>query len=110
MKVRNYLDVKADAVAPGVLRRVAVGAKDGAPTFAIRVFEISPGSATPYHSHPWEHGVFGLSGKGVVRSKDGDKAIGEGSVVFVEPDEEHCFANTGNKLLRLICVVPVENN
>ena len=29
------------------------------------------------------------------------------TAVFVPPDEKHCFMNTGNDLLRLICVVPL---
>jgi len=110
MKVCVYSDIESEEAAPGVSRRVVVGAQDGAPTFAMRVFEINPGSSTPYHQHPWEHGVYALSGEGVVRSKNGEKAITGGSVVYVAPDEEHCFANTGNSLLRMICVVPVENN
>ena len=108
MKVQHYLDVKPIEDAPGVLRRVVVGAEDGAPTFAMRVFEVSPGSSTPFHTHAWEHEVFVLSGNGVVKSEHGEKPIAEGTVVFVAPEEKHCFTNTGSDLFRLICVVPLE--
>jgi len=107
MKVHNYLETEAIEDAPGVLRRVVVGADDGAPRFAMRVFEIGSGSSTPFHSHWWEHEVFVLSGRGMVKGEGGEKTIAEGTVVFVEPDEEHCFTNTGSDLLRLICVIPL---
>lgn len=110
MKVRNYLDVEPIEDAPGVLRRVAIGAEDGAPRFAMRVIEISTASSTPFHSHWWEHEVFVLTGKGVVKSQEGEKPIAEGTVVYVAPGEEHCFTNTGGDVLRVICVIPLENS
>lgn len=108
MKVRSYIEVEPVEDMPGVLRRVVVGADDGAPRFAMRVFDVSPGSSTPLHSHWWEHEVFVLSGEGVVNSKEGAQPIGEGTVVYVEPEEEHCFTNIGGDALRFICVVPLE--
>jgi quercetin dioxygenase-like cupin family protein len=108
MKVRNYLEIEPAEDMPGVLRRVAIGAEDGAPRFVMRVFDVSPGSSTPFHSHRWEHEVFVLSGKGRVKSEEGEKSITEGTVVYVAPDEEHCFTNSGNDILRFICVIPIE--
>ena len=107
MKVRNYLDTQAIEDAPGVLRRVVIGAEDNAPTFVMRVFELKPGSSTPFHSHSWEHEVFVLSGKGIVKGRGKENSVGEGTVVFIAPDEEHCFTNTGSDLLRFICVIPL---
>ncbi len=48
MKVHNYLETEAIEDAPGVLRRVVVGADDGAPRFTMRVFEVRSGCATPF--------------------------------------------------------------
>jgi len=107
MKVHNYLETEAIEDAPGVLHRVVIDADDGAPRFAMRVFEVRSGSSTPFHSHWWEHEVFVLSGNGIVKSEGNEKSIGEGTVVFVAPNEEHCFANTGNDILRFICVIPL---
>ena len=109
MKVRNYIEVEPIEDVPGVLRRVAIGPEDGAPRFIMRVFDVRPGSSTPFHSHWWEHEAFVLSGEGTVKSQEGEKPIGEGTVVYVAPDEEHCFANTGSDVLRFICVIPLEN-
>jgi mannose-6-phosphate isomerase-like protein (cupin superfamily) len=45
----------------------------------------------------------------MVKSQEGEKSIAEGTVVYVAPDEEHCFTNSGNGVLRFICVIPLEN-
>jgi len=107
MKVANYLEARPVQELPGVVKREVVNADDGAPNFCMRVFEVEPGSATPSHSHPWEHEVFILSGWGVVVGEPGEAPIASGSVVFVAPDEKHCFVNRGDDTLRFICVIPL---
>jgi len=108
MKIANYTDTKPTKELPGVLKREVITARDGAPNFCMRVFEVEPGSSTPDHSHPWEHEVFVLSGSGVVRGKEDETEISPGSIVFIAPDEQHCFINTGNKVLRFICLIPIQ--
>ncbi len=109
MQVRHYTDIQAERVedVPGVTIRWVVGKDDGAPNFAMRVFEVEPGCSSPYHSHKWEHEVFVLAGEGAVVRADGESPISHGSVVFVPPVEMHQFVNRGTSLLRFICVVPV---
>ncbi len=92
--------------ARGCTIRVLMGDNVGAPTFTMRHFEITPGGATPYHTHPWEHEVFVLGGRGVVREKGGESALEAGSFVYVAPDEEHAFVCTGGDPLTFLCVVP----
>ena len=108
MKVSKYLDTKPVPELPGVVKRVVISAIDGAPNFCMRVFDVEPGSATPAHSHPWEHEVFVLSGWGIVATELGERRIEKDSVVFVTPDEPHCFVNTGSETLRFICVIPLQ--
>ena len=109
MKVEHYSETVAELVenVPGVTVRWVIGEKDGAPNFAMRVFEVEPGHATPYHQHEWEHEVFVLAGEGIARRQDGESPISNGSVVFVPGMEMHQFANRGDSVLRFICVVPV---
>ncbi len=104
---KNYLDVEPIEEVPGIVKRVVIGADDGAPNFCMRVFEVEPGSSTPSHSHSWEHEVFVLSGRGVVVSEKGKTEIAKDSVVFVAPDEHHCFVNNSDDILRFICVIPL---
>jgi len=109
MKVSKYLDAKPTQEAPGVVKREVINADDGAPNFCMRVIEVEPGSSTPFHSHGWEHEVLILSGQGVVVSEGKETQIAKDSVVFVPPDERHCFVNNDNEPLRFICVIPLLN-
>ncbi len=109
MIVSSYLDTKPVQELPGVVKREVINVDDGAPNFCMRVFELEPGASTPSHSHGWEHEVFVLSGRGVAVGEQGETQIAKGSVVFVPPNEHHCFINSSNEILRFICVIPLVN-
>ena len=102
MKVSNYLETEPTEEVPGALKREVITEKDGAPNFAMRVIEVKPGGSSPSHSHPWEHEVFILSGQGVVKGEQGESQIEKESVVYIAPDEKHCFVNNGNEPLRFV--------
>ncbi len=109
MLVRHYRDVPAATVeqgAEGVTIRWLLAEADGAPSFAMRHFEIAPGGHTPHHSHAWEHEVFVLAGTGKVFGPDGVSPVGPGSVVLVAPQDEHHFANDGDEPLAFLCLIP----
>lgn len=108
VKVVHYSDVRADAVpdVEGVTIRWVIGKEDGAPHFALRVFEVQPGQRTPHHSHWWEHEVFILDGTGLVATDEGDFPLTPGTAVLVPGGVLHQFRNTGEGLLRFICLVP----
>ena len=93
--------------ARGVEIRVLISKDDGAPTFAMRMFEVQPGGHTPLHRHPHEHEVFVLEGTGVVVHEGKEHRLAPEVVVFVPGGDEHCFKNTGNSLLRFLCLVPL---
>lgn len=110
MHVGRWIDVEGKAVsetgASGATIRVLMGDNVGAPNFTTRHFELAPGGHTPFHTHPWEHEVFVLAGKGKARRKDGETEIGPGAFIFVPADEEHGFVNTGNETFSFLCVIP----
>ena len=108
MKVEHYTATKVEPVhdVPGVTVRWVINEPDGAPHFAMRVFEVPPGKASPFHAHWSEHEVFILAGKGHVRTEGGDRPFEEGYVAFVPGGEKHQFVNDGDDTLRFICVVP----
>jgi quercetin dioxygenase-like cupin family protein len=108
MKIAKYSDTKPTQEMPGVTKREVITARDGAPNFCMRVFEVEPDSTTPNHTHPWEHEVFVLAGTGVAKGDQGESEISQGSVVFIAPDERHCFINTGAQVLRFICLIPIQ--
>jgi quercetin dioxygenase-like cupin family protein len=110
MKVCHYEQVESQAVdmqgAEGCRVRWLIGSAEGAPTFAMRQFEVLPGGHTPRHSHPYEHEVFVLEGQGVVYEGDQPHPLRAGDVVYVKPDEVHQFRNTGSGSLKFLCLVP----
>lgn len=111
MKHFHYTEVENQDVpepAEKVKIRWLINEKTGAPNFAMRRFEVAPGGSTPYHTHDWEHEVYVLEGDAVVVSKDGETAIDSGSVILVEPNEEHNFKNTGDKTLVFLCLIPLQ--
>jgi quercetin dioxygenase-like cupin family protein len=93
--------------AKGVEIRVLISKADGAPTFAMRMFEIEPGGHTPLHRHPHEHEVFILEGTGTLVHEGKEHQFAREDVIFVPGDREHCFKNTGKSTLRFLCLVPL---
>lgn len=110
MVVRHYSEVEAtepkEEGAVGVKVRVLIGEAEGARRFVMRHFTVEPGGTTPYHSHPWEHEVFVLSGECEVCQGEETRQVGPGSVLYVPPGEEHQFVNRGSALLEFLCIIP----
>lgn len=110
MKVLDHNDIELENVkiegAKCVKVRWAITKDDGAPNFAMRVFEIEKGGHTPYHTHPYEHEVYILEGKGILKFEDKEFTFEKGYVIFVDPGKIHGFYNTGNSTLKFICLIP----
>jgi len=112
LKVFPYTDVEAKAADEGAVKlkvRWLIAKDIGAPNFAMRLFEMEPGGNSPLHTHPWEHEVFVLKGKGVVVGERGEEKIAPSNVVYVAPNELHQFKNTGKTTLMFLCLVPIRH-
>ena len=108
MLVREVSQVAPEIMGEGVGIRWLITEKEGAPNFAMRVIELEAGVNFVPHHHPFEHEIYVLEGEGVVTAPSGD--VGEmkpGAFLFVPPDEEHGYRNTGDKTLKFICVIPL---
>jgi len=81
--------------------------RDGAPTFAMRLFELAPGGHTPLHAHPHEHEIYVLAGQGRLGGAE-PRAIQAGDAILVPGGVEHQFLNTGAETFRFLCLIPVE--
>lgn len=112
MRALHYTEVEPQDVygIPGVKVRWLAGKKEGAPNFAFRIFEMEPGAVIPYHEHDWEHEVFVLAGEGIVGVNEEERAVKEGDFVLVPPGARHKFVNTGEGILRFICVIPLKGD
>ena len=98
-----------DSAAKDTYIQEYVTARDGAPNFALRVFELQPGGYTPYHAHPWEHENYILEGQGELVNPDGSATpLKPGDGAFVPPLQKHQYRNTGSTVFRFICCIPVQ--
>jgi len=88
------------------VKRVLIGPDQGAPTFIMRLFTLGEGGFSPYHTHPWEHEVFVLTGEGIVKRGDGETNVSAGDFIFVPPNEEHQFLNGGKEPFEFLCIIP----
>ncbi len=88
-----------------VEKEVLLGAPEGVESFAMRRFTLAGCGHTPYHSHDWEHEVYVLEGKGVVKTEEGERQLASGSAVYVPSNEEHQFLSD-EEGMKFLCLVP----
>ena len=114
MKKVNLKDVESVEMtmegAKNTYKQVPLSKSDGAPNFSFRVFTIHPAGHTPYHTHPFEHLNYVMSGQGAIVDGDGKEIeISAGEFSLILPDEKHQYRNTSDtKPLVVICAVPKE--
>ena len=106
MLSRDYREVPAGPAAEGITIRWVIGRPEGAPNFAMRVIEFAPGAVFDRHQHPYEHEIFVLEGEGVAEGPERGVAMRPGAAIYVPPDVLHGYRNTGEGVLRFICVIP----
>lgn len=111
MIAKHYSEVAATRFegedSRGVIIRPMISDADGAPTFALRYFEIEAGGYTPQHSHDWEHEIFIVAGEAVHHGPDGATRLTPGTAVYIPPNESHQFRNEGDTLLVMTCSIPL---
>ena len=88
--------------------RWLIGPKDGAANFALRMFEVQPGGHTPLHVHPHEHEVFIVEGAGAFVCEGTEHPFEAEHAIFVPGGSEHCFKNTGDGVMRFLCIIPAD--
>ena len=112
MIVKNYHEVPAEKVEMAGVENVTIrwllGKESPAPNFYLRLFEVQPGGHSPYHTHPMEHEIFILEGLGRINAKGKNFPVSAGSFALVEPNEEHQFENSGDAVLKFLCIIPIQ--
>lgn len=110
MKLAKTTDVPAKVVemkgAKDVKVRWLISKDDGAENIAMRMFEFEPGGHTPLHTHPHEHEVFVVEGRGTFVCEGSEYPFEADNAIFVPGGKEHQFQNTGNSPLRMLCIIP----
>lgn len=112
MIVKKYQEVeKTQIIKEGVKDvsiRWLIGEGSGAPNFYLRLFEVEPGGYSPFHTHPWEHEVFIVEGKGQINTGERSLPVEKGYFALVLPGEKHQFENTGDTTLKFLCIIPTD--
>jgi quercetin dioxygenase-like cupin family protein len=109
MVIKSYKQVSPThypGVTDGVQIREMITANDGAPNFALRVFDVQSGASTPFHTHSWEHEVYIISGEGRVRTEGKDTPFMPGDSIYIAPNEPHCFVADAGTSIQMICCIP----
>ena len=76
----------------------------------MRRFEIKPKTEVPLHSHPQDHEIYILNGKGKFYNDSGTEEIVEnGDVIYISPNEKHGITNIGKSDFIFLCSVPYLN-
>ena len=79
---------------------------DEAPNFAMRLFTIQPGGKMPKHTNLVEHEQYVLTGNAKVGIGDKIFVVQKGDVVLIPADEPHWYANDGEDIFEILCLVP----
>ena len=114
MKIRDYHKVEKRTAyrrekSEGASLRVAISREDGANDLSMSIYEIDPAGFTPLHSHPWEHAVYVISGKGVILDSGKERRLGKDDVLYIPADQKHQIKNTGEFPLVLVSVIPIKD-
>jgi quercetin dioxygenase-like cupin family protein len=87
--------------------RYLVDERHGSDRFALRLYTVEKGGHTPLDEHVYEHHVYVLSGKGLLRqSKEtrGLKALKPGDTIFIPSRAIHQFSNESEEPFTFLCV------
>ena len=113
MFARHYTEVPAGEVGDGAVNtamRWLIAEKDGAPNFYMRMVEIGANGNTPWHEHPWEHEVFLVEGSGRLVGESESYDLKPGDTALVPGGEMHRFDNTGETVMKMLCLIPAQKN
>ncbi|OSO97561.1 cupin [Halorubrum ezzemoulense DSM 17463] len=92
--------------AGGLSKGVLLDGSDGAPTFAMRRFELEPGAEVPRHTNAIEHEQYVLAGEYVVGIGDEERTVSAGDTLLIPPGVEHWYRNERDEPGAFICAVP----
>ena len=87
--------------------RYLIDERQGSNRFALRLYSVEKGGHTPLDEHAYEHQVYVLSGRGLLReSKDTGpmKPLKAGDTVFIPSQAVHQFSNESDEPFVFLCV------
>lgn len=70
----------------------------------LKFFDIRPGKASPFHTHPHAHEGVVVSGTGELRLEGGDEPLAPGDVFSIYPNQPHAIVCGDDGPLRFVCM------
>ena len=114
MKVLSHDEIEATPVdmpgATGCKIRCLIDDTDGAPTFAMRHFEVAPGGFTSLEKHLHTHIVIGARGTGLLTMGNRRIVVEPMDVVYLQPLEVHQLRNETREPFGFLCIVDHERD
>jgi len=87
--------------------RYLIDERHGSNRFALRQYTVEKGGHTPLDQHEYEHQVYVLRGRGLLRETERSpvlRQLREGDVVFVPSNALHQFINQNEEPFVFLCV------
>jgi mannose-6-phosphate isomerase-like protein (cupin superfamily) len=79
------------------------------PSMSAGIYTLAAGSADPQKPHKEDEMYYVVRGKGGIQVGSDDRAIGQGSVIFVGANVEHHFHDITEELTALVFFAPAES-
>jgi len=76
-----------------VSRKELIGAEDTG-GYGILLVTFGPGARLNFHTHTYEQILYVTEGKGIVATKEEEKVVKPGAIIFIAPGEVHWHGAT----------------
>jgi quercetin dioxygenase-like cupin family protein len=86
-----------------VNRKALIDAKD-AGGFGILLVTFGPGARLNFHTHTYEQILYVTEGRGIVATREEEKVVTPGTVVYIAPGEVHWHGATGDSSFSHIAI------
>jgi mannose-6-phosphate isomerase-like protein (cupin superfamily) len=80
------------------------------PSLSVGIYELPAGGTDPQQPHTEDEIYYVVSGRGMIRVADEDRAVQPGSVVYVGAEVEHRFHSITEALTLLVFFAPAESS
>jgi len=90
----DYVSTQDEIVKSGPVTRKALIDADDAGGYGILLVTFGPGARLNFHTHDYEQILYVTEGKGIVATKEEEKVVTPGTVVYIAPGEVHWHGAT----------------
>ncbi|MDW5300614.1 MAG: cupin domain-containing protein [Sedimentibacter sp.] len=107
----KLVELKSDTF-KNVKGKVLISPACGSDVNVLRLFEVGQDGFSANHKHDYPHYIYVLEGEGTMEMDGKKTPVVAGSFAFVPNNIQHQLVNTTKtgRLLRFLCMVPVEGH